>query len=278
MEEMDEDQDIVELGEKGKEELAIVRLLKGSIPLVISLLGLFALWQLMVMVTKFPNFILPTPSSVFQALSNNTRWQWYNQALTTTFEILGGFTLAAVLGIIIGVLVAWSEFTNRLIMPFLVFFNSLPKIAMAPLFLIWLGYGVIPNIWISFFVSFFPVVVNTAAGVLEIDPEMVEFARLFKASKLTIYFRIRVPHALPYIFAGLKVASTLAVIGAIVGEFIASSRGLAALIMQAQTTLATEAIFGSLLWISVIGLGLFGLVSLLQKWLMPWAESAAQQR
>lgn len=267
--EVDKFQDLIK-GEKGK-DLILFRLLKTHIPSITFFLILFVLWRLITMVSDLPTYLLPRPVDVFHCLTDNARWQWHNQVLVTTIEILGGFALAAVLGIVMGVLVAWSKFTSKMILPFLVFFNSLPKIAMAPLFLIWLGYGIIPNIWISFFVSFFPVAMNTATGVLEIDPEMVELARLFKASKWTIYSRVRIPHALPYIFAGLKVATSLAVIGTIVGEFIVSSRGLVALIMQAQTTLATEAIFGALLWISALGLGLFGLVSLLQKLLTPWS-------
>lgn len=240
---------------------------------VLPFLVLLAFWQLLVVVFDYPKFILPAPADVVRALSNHVRWQWYAQATVTAIEIFGGFLLAVGLGITLGMLVAWSASTHKLLMPFLVFFNSLPKIAMAPLFIIWLGYGIIPNIWISFFVSFFPVVINTATGVRDIDPEMVDLGRLFNASKVKIFFRIRLPHALPHIFAGLKVASALSVIGAIVGEFIASTRGVAGIIMQAQTMLATEAIFGALIWISAMGLGLFGLVSLFERWLMPWAES-----
>lgn len=276
MTEIGEAQDI--LREKSKKELAVIKLLKISAPAIMPFLVLLAIWQLIVMVTDLPNFILPTPISVWQALGDSARWRWFDQILATTSAVLGGYALGAVLGITIGIGIAWSTFTHRLLMPFLIFFNSLPKIAMAPLFLIWLGFGIIPNMWISFFICFFPIAVNTAVGVSEIDPEMIELGRLFKLSKLTMYRRIRIPHALPYIFAGLKVATSLAVIGVIIGEFIAASKGLAAVIIRAQAILATEAMFGALLWISVLGLGLYGLVSLLQKRIMPWAESTDQQR
>lgn len=256
----------------GNTRTRLFRVTKDIVLYALPFLLLLALWQFFVVIFDYPKFILPAPAEVVRALSDNARWQWYTQVVVTAAEVFGGFFLAVALGIALGILVAWSDFTYKLLMPFLVFFNSLPKIAMAPLFIIWLGYGIIPNIWISFFVSFFPVVVNTATGVQNIDPEMVDLGRLFKASKIKVFFRIRLPNALPQIFSGIKVASTLSVIGAIIGEFIASTQGVAGIIIQAQTMLVTEAIFAALIWISVIGLGLFGLVSLFERWLMPWAE------
>ncbi|MBC7109095.1 MAG: ABC transporter permease [Methanomassiliicoccales archaeon] len=236
-------------------------------------LVLLLLWQLMVDVFKYPKFILPSPAVVINALCDIARWKWHTHIAVTAAEMLGGFLLSAGVGIILGMLIAASSFVYKLVMPFLVFFNSLPKIAMAPLFIIWLGYGIIPNMWISFFIAFFPVVIDTAAGIRAIDPEMLDLGRLFNASRLKIFLHVCLPNALPHIFAGLKVASTFSVIGAIIGEFIASTKGLAGIIIQAQTMLTTEAIFAALIWISALGLGLFGFVSLMERVFTPWAEA-----
>lgn len=259
--------------QEGKRKWHLFRMLRNIAVYITPFIALLGLWQFLVSVLDYPKFILPSPFDVLAALGDSARWQWCSQAMTTGIEIIGGFFLAAAGGILLGMLVSSSPLLYRLILPFLVFFNSLPKIAMAPLFIIWLGYGVIPNIWISFFVSFFPVVINTATGVQHIDPDMLNLGRLYTSSTIKVFLRIRLPNALPHIFAGLKVASTLAVIGAIIGEFIASTRGVAGIIIQAQTMLATEAIFGALIWISAIGLGLFGFVTLLERWLMPWVET-----
>jgi len=197
--------------------------------------------------------------------------------LVTLTEMIGGFALSGVVGVVLGVMVASSPLIFKALMPFFVAFNALPKIAMAPLFLIWLGYGVIPNIVISFFISFFPVVLNTAVGVQMTEADMLLFGRLYSTSRIRLFLRVRLPYATPYILAGLKTASGLAVVGAIIGEFIASTRGVAAVIVQAQTMLATEAIFAALILISSIGLALYGGVSLLERVMLPWALAGKRE-
>ncbi|MBS3787776.1 ABC transporter permease [Candidatus Bipolaricaulota bacterium] len=247
------------------------KFLEQIYPFVGLLILLVGLWQMLVVITNIQSYLLPSPVRVVQALGD-MQWRWFYQAEATSIEIFGGFLLAASVGILLGITITWSNILRRAILPMLVFLNSLPKIALAPLFIIWLGYGIIPNIVIAFTTAFFPVVINTAAGVVEIDPNLINFAKSLRVPKWKRFFKIRIPNALPQIFAGLKTSATLAVIGAIVGEFVASSRGLAAVIMQAQGILATEAIFAALVWISVLGLGLYGLVALTEKIFMPWAQ------
>ena len=243
---------------------------RAAPPLVLGALLILA-WQLVVSLGHIKPFLLPGPGAVVATLMDS-KWQWLSQASVTLLEVLGGFALAAGVGTFLGIVITWSEATRNAVLPFLVFLNSLPKIALAPLFIIWLGYGVMPNMVIAFISAFFPIAINTATGVTEVDPDMLDFARALCVPKWKVFFKIRLPNALPYIFSGLKISTTLAVIGAIVGEFIASTRGLAAIIMNAQGVLATDAILASLVWISAIGLGLFGFVALLQRLLMPWAE------
>ncbi|MCX5919329.1 MAG: ABC transporter permease subunit, partial [Deltaproteobacteria bacterium] len=175
--------------------------------------------------------ILPSPCQVLQEMIN-PKWRWFPQNLTTTQQVMAGFVLAVVVGVLLGLVVSWNDTLNRTLMPILLFFNSMPKVAAAPLVLVWFGFGVLPNIVMSFVISFFPVLLNTARGVSEVPYEM----------------------------------------GAIVGEFIASEKGLAALILQAQSYLETGAMVGALLWISIMAMVLFGLINLAERLLMPWAK------
>ncbi len=228
-------------------------------------------WDVFVTLSGIQPYLLPRPARVASALLN-PQWRWFEHGVVTSLEVIGGFVLSAVLGMVIGVLVTWSDSLRLAVLPFLVLFNSLPKIALAPLFIIWLGYGIIPNMWIAFLVAFFPVALNTARGVVEIDPDFIDLASILRTTKWRVYWHIRLANALPYIFTGMKVASTQAVVGAIIGEFVASSKGLAGLIMAAQASLAVDIILGALVWISLLGLTLFGFISLVEWWLMPWAR------
>lgn len=218
-----------------------------------------------------PKYILPSPGQVLQELIN-PKWRWFPQILTTTQEVMGGFILAVLVGVLLGLVVSWSDTLSRTLMPIILFFNSMPKVAAAPLILVWFGFGVLPNIVMSFVISFFPVLLNTARGVSEVPYEMMELALTFNTPKWKRFVMIRVPYALPYIMTGVKLASIMAVTGAIVGEFIASEKGLAALILQAQSYLETGAMVGALLWISVMAMVLFGLINLAERLLMPWAK------
>jgi NitT/TauT family transport system permease protein len=166
----------------------------------------------------------------------------------------------------------------RAIMPVLVLFNTLPKVALAPLFVIWLGYGVWPNIVIGTTVAFFPMVVNTAVGLAQAEPEMLDLVRTLRASRWQVFLKIRFPNALPYIFTGLKLNATMSVLGAIVGEFVASERGLGALIISGGVTLETASIFASLILISVLGLVLYGIVVAVEQLVAPWAYRDAAAR
>lgn len=245
--------------------------MRRYLPTAALVAGIIVTWHLLVAWTGVQPWLLPSPLDVLQALAD-PKWQWLEQARSTSIVVLGGFALAGVIGVLLGVLISWSDAWRKAVLPLLVFLNSLPKIAMAPLFVIWLGYGIIPNMWIAFLVAFFPVALNTAAGLGEIEEDMLDLARSLQTPKWKTFLFIRIPNALPFIFSGLKIASTQAVIGAIVAEFIAATSGLAALIMTAQASLATPAILGGLVWIAGIGLALYGLVSLAQVKLMPWSQ------
>lgn len=233
--------------------------------------GILGIWWLLVSLFPIPEYILPTPGAVVAA-SFGSEIPWVSHALVTSMEIIGGFLIAAIVGVLLGTAVAWSSLLERALVPFLVFVNTLPKVAVAPLFLLWFGYGIFPNTMIAALIGFFPVVINTAVGLSQTSQEMLDLGQIFGASKWRVFRKIRIPGALPYILSALKVSASTCVIGAIVAEFIASQRGLGYVIINAQTTLNTPTAFAALLWISVIGLLAYGSVSLLGRWLAPWAE------
>jgi NitT/TauT family transport system permease protein len=241
-------------------------------------LGLFAVlllaWQLAGPVFGIREYLLPGPVSVVRAALSRTI-PWPTHLTITTLEILGGFAVAGLAGVLLGVAVAWSPVAARALMPFLVFVNTLPKVAVAPLFLLWLGYGIVPNILIAALIGFFPVVINTAVGLTQVDEELLDLGRVFGAPTWKVFLKIRLPNALPYVLSALKITATAAVVGAVVGEFVASQAGLGMVIVNAQTNLNTPVAFAALVWISIVGLGLYGLVGLVARWWAPWAETGS---
>jgi NitT/TauT family transport system permease protein len=240
-------------------------------PTVALFAALLAAWQAAVDVGGIRPYLLPPPAMVWHAL-----WQgdvsWSGHLWTTTWEIVGAFLMAAVVGVLLGVAIAWSTLLANALVPFLVFVNTLPKVAIAPLFLIWLGYGIFPNMLMGALIGFFPVVINTAVGLSQVEPDMLDLGRVFNAPKWKIFAKIRIPNALPYILSALKITATAAVVGAIVGEFVASQKGLGYVIVTTQSSMNTAVAFAALVWISVVGLLLYGAVVLAAQLWAPWAE------
>ena len=246
---------------------------RGYVPAV----GLFALlvvaWQLLVSIRDIKEYLLPSPVSVAQAAFDPSL-QWLQHLRVTAGEVLGGFALAAGGGVLLGLLIAWSPWLERALVPFLVFINSLPKVAVAPLFVIWVGYGLMPNMLMAALIAFFPVVINTAVGLSQVEEDLLDLGRSFGAPRWRVFVKIRLPNAVPYIFSSLKVASTMAVVGAIVGEFIAAQAGLGYIITSVQMSLNTKVAFAAVVWISVLGLALYGAIELLSRKLAPWAQGS----
>jgi NitT/TauT family transport system permease protein len=241
-------------------------------PSVVLFAALLAAWQLAVSVLELRAYILPPPLAVLRALGG-AEIPWTVHVWTTTVEVVGAFLLAGAAGVALGVAIAWSRVLASALVPFLVFVNTLPKVAVAPLFLLWLGYGILPNMLIGALIGFFPVVINTAVGLTQVDEELLDLGRVFNAPTWKVFAKIRVPNAYPYILSALKVTATAAVVGAIVGEFVASQQGLGYVIMTTQSSLNTPVAFAALVWISVIGLAVYGAVVLAARWVAPWAET-----
>jgi NitT/TauT family transport system permease protein len=239
----------------------------------LTLLALLALWQLAVMVLKIPAYVLPAPISVFQHLflpQSDATYNWSRHIGATVTEVLLAFVVTAIVGFIIAVILTWSRTVRELTMPALIFMNSLPIIAVAPIIVLWFGYGLGTNVLIGFLVAFFPLVINVSQGLSRVEEDLLDLVGYMNASKWQVFVKIRFPKSLPYLFSGLKICSTMVVVGAIVGEFIASDRGLGYIIINSQYTMNTPPIFAALIVVSAIGVGLFGLVALAERLLMPW--------
>ncbi len=246
--------------------------LAGHAPSIALFAALLVLWQLASTSFGIREYILPSPVVVARALTSG-EIPWLAHAWTTALEIVGAFLVAGAAGVALGVAIAWSPLMSSALVPFLVFVNTLPKVAVAPLFLLWLGYGILPNMLIGALIGFFPVVINTAVGLTQVDPEMLDLGRVFSAPKWKVFVKIRIPNAYPYILSALKVTATAAVVGAIVGEFVASQRGLGYVIITSQGSMNTPVAFAALVWISAVGLALYGAVVLAARWIAPWAEA-----
>jgi NitT/TauT family transport system permease protein len=243
----------------------------GDLPALAIFALLIVVWQLAVSFLGIREYLLPSPGAVLRAMVGD-EIPWGRHLWVTALEIVGAFVLAGLSGVVLGMAIAWSDAMSRALTPFLVFVNTLPTVAIAPLFLMWMGYGIVPNILIGALIGFFPVVINTAVGLTQIDADLIDLGRVFNAPKWKVFLKIRVPNAYPYILRALKVTASAAVVGAIVGEFVASQRGLGYVIITTQSSMNTPVAFAALVWISLLGLVLFGFVALLSRWLVPWAS------
>lgn len=237
-------------------------------------IGLFLLlWEFLVRAFNVREAFLSTPSNAFYHLfvaQPDANYHWATNILVTLQEFMISFALTAVASIALSILIVWSKTIQNILMPAFVFINSLPMVAIAPILLIWIGYGLKTNVLIAFLVSFFPMVINTVTGLNAQDRQLLDLVRYLNASRLQILFKVQLPGALPYIFSGLKICSTLCIMGVIVGELIASDRGLGYVIVNAQTTMDTPPMFASLIMMSVLGWAMFLLLALLERISMPW--------
>jgi NitT/TauT family transport system permease protein len=236
---------------------------------------LLILWEVMVELVKLPAFILPPPRDLWMAFMKKLPILG-NHAVITFAEAVGGFALSLLLGVGFAIAVVYSRHLQNTIYPLIVILYAMPKSAFAPLMVIWVGYGLFSKISIAFLVAFFPIVVNTVVGLKEVEPELLELARINRASQFDVFRKIRLPNSLPYMFAGIKVAIVLSVTGAIVAEFVAANEGLGYLILQANYSLDTAFALVVLLILAVLSLGLFWLTEKIQKKLAPWSAEVRQ--
>jgi NitT/TauT family transport system permease protein len=235
---------------------------------VLAHLALVLAWYLFVRIGEVPKFVMPGPGATAEALLQPNYSWWTNIAVTGT-EIFGGYFLALIVGVALALVFTWSKTLEAFFMPLLVSLNMVPKVALGPLIIVWFKYGVLPNSIMAFSIAVFPILLTTARGLREIEPELLDLVRSLKGSRWQLFTKIQLPGALPYIFSGMKVGAILAVAGAIVGEFLGSDKGLGYLMLQVQVTLDTPAMFMAVLLITVMGMALYGIVLLLERLLVP---------
>jgi NitT/TauT family transport system permease protein len=235
---------------------------------------ILVIWQIYVSTFGISRIVLPGPLDILQASISN--WRILLQESWPTFlESVLGFALAVVIGIPVAVCVANSRVLNLTLYPILIATQSIPKVAVAPIILVWFGLGLQSKLVIAFLVAFFPIVVDTAAGMRATPPGLLELARSLRASPLQVFMKVQFPAALPFLFAGAKVAVTLAVIGAVIGEFVGSLNGLGNLLLTANSQLDGPLAWAALVWLSVLGILLFAAVVVAERIVMPWSDSGS---
>jgi len=231
---------------------------------------LFVLWEIACRVLNVPLTILPAPSAVFGAL-----WQYRapiaSNSIVTLWTTLAGFLMATVFGLLLGILVGWHRAIYAGLYPVMIGFNSIPKVAVVPVLILWFGLGEIPAILTAFLISFFPIVVNVATGLATVEPEMEDVLRALGASKLDIVRKIGIPRSLPYFFGSLKVAITLAFVGAVVSETVGSNKGIGKLMLDAQASFQVPIVFAGLLVLAFLGIVLYGLTAAIEQRFTGWA-------
>ncbi len=234
-----------------------------------TLAGLVALWQLVVSTFSIPQFILPGPAVVWRTAAAFGA-NWIPHVLATVSIALLGFGVAIVVGLLLAVIIVHSRALGQVLTPAIVIMQIVPKIAFAPLFLIWFGLGPAPIVVVTFLVAFFPMVVNSAVGLADIERDLLDLARVLRLGWWKVLWSIRFPSALPHVFGGLKIASTLAVIGAIIGEFVGSNTGLGYLILIANNNLNTPLAIAAIVLVSLFGLVLYAAIVVLEMVSLPW--------
>ncbi|MGD9942381.1 MAG: ABC transporter permease [Burkholderiaceae bacterium] len=228
-------------------------------------------WEALGRLTGVRPIMLPLPTQIVRELI--TDWSWYlGHAGYTLMTTMIGFLLSVVGGVLIGALVVGSRFAERFVYPMIVALNSVPKVAVAPLFVIWLGTGPEPKVAIAFLIAVFAVIVDTIHGLRSVPPDVLDLSRVLRGTWYHSFFKIKLPSAMSSIVAGMKVAIGLALVGAIVGEFVSAQRGLGYVIMSAQGTFDTPRVFAALVLLALMGMLLYGALVWFERWAMPWRE------
>ena len=240
---------------------------------------LMATWEVAVRILEIPAIVLPAPSDVGVALVREVTSPSFLYHLGVTFiEIVAGFAAGAALGIVLGIAIGQSEFLERVAYPYVVAFQTVPKVAIAPIIVIWFGYGLSSKVVITATIVFFPLLANTIAGLRSAPRDQIEMLRAHTANDWQVFRMVRLPQALPYIFAGLDIAVVLAVIGAVVGEFVGAKAGLGFLILQKNFTFDMAGSFAILIVLSLIGVGLHAIIVTIQRRLLFWTSANDRDR
>jgi NitT/TauT family transport system permease protein len=238
-------------------------------------LALFGAWEAFVRIGGISPLLLPAPTEVLATVVREFPVLLHMSAITAG-EFVLGFALSVLVGLPLGALIVYARPIELAIYPLLVAFQTMPKAAIAPIFVVWLGAGMNSKILIAFTIAFFPIVIDTAIGLRSAAPETIHLVRSMGANAFQVFWYVRFPNALPAIFGGLKVASTLAVVGAIVGEFVSADKGLGYLVLVANGELNTRLVFACVLMLSVLGIIFYFVVEAIERLVVSWHVSARQ--
>jgi len=246
--------------------------LSQPVNLVLTFTGFLLVWEVGVRLAGVPAYILPPPTQIFADLWKRLPRLAAASAYTIQPMLLG-FLAAVIFGVAIALVIAFSRRLEAIVYPLLVFFQIIPKIAVAPLFIIWFGFGLMPKVLLVFLLSFFPVVVSAITAFRSVDADIMDLARSTGASRLRTFWKVQLPHALPTLFTGFKVAAALSATAAVVAEFVASDQGLGFLLLEYNGALDTSMTFATIIVLSALGLSLYGVVELLEHLAIPWHVS-----
>jgi NitT/TauT family transport system permease protein len=236
-----------------------------------------AIWWAVTAAGWIKPYLIPSPLAVLGEFVTDGPLLAKSSAITL-YETVIGFAIATIVGLAFAVAIVYSRSVERTLYPLLLVAQVVPKIAIAPLFVVWLGFGIVPKVLVAVLIAFFPVVISSVAGLRSVDPELIDLAATMGASPVDSFAKIRFPAALPQIFAGLKVAVTLAVVGAVVGEFVGANSGLGYVVLSSNGNLNTPLLFAGLIAMSLIGIVLFAVLEIAERVALPWrAERGAEE-
>jgi len=242
---------------------------RRALPWLVTL-AMFLLWEGAVRLFAIPQFVLPAPSAIFASL-----WEWHGPILENSWQTLMttlvGFAIAIVFGLAGGVALGSSAVLYEAFYPALIGFNSIPKVAVIPILVIWFGIGTVPAIITAFLISFFPILVNVATGIATVEPELRDVLRALGASKRQVIMKIGLPRAMPYFFASLKIAMTVAFVGSIVAETVAANKGIGHLMLVASSRFEMPLAFAGLIVTGIMGVGMYVITAALERRMTGWA-------
>jgi NitT/TauT family transport system permease protein len=247
------------------------RLRRAALP-VAALAGLIVAWEIWVRIDRVPEYLVPAPSAVASRLSGDLGYFSFH-GMVTLVEALGGFTLGSIVAMAAAIVMAHSRVFERTLYPIALLVKVTPIVAIAPMFVIWFGFGSFPKMIIAALITFFPVMVNTLIGLRSVNPTTLDFFKSLDAGPFTIFMKLRAPSALPYVFAAFRISVPLAIIGAVVGEWFTGDRGLGSVIIVAHNNIDMPTLFSAIVVLAAIGVSLTGITALAERRVIFWHDS-----
>lgn len=255
---------------------ALIQKNRSALTSAAAIVLLVVLWEVICRSFAVPTWLVPAPSKIWDATWASRKMLPGHFGATLAATVLG-FVLSVLAGVPLAIAITASRVARNILYPLFLVFQSVPKVALAPLILLWVGYGMPSKVLVAAVTAFFPIVINTSAGLNSVSEEMLQWTRSYGASALRTFFKVRLPFAMPYVFSGMKVAMTLAVIGAVVGEFVGSDTGLGFVILTSSSTMNTSLVFSGMVLLSLMGVILFYLIALIEHFACPWYRPADRE-